>query len=119
MYYPISDYALIGDASATALVSKHGSIDYCCMPAIDSPTVFATLLDGKKGGSFLLNPRQPYSSNQFYIENTAVVKTVFETIDGAAMVTDCFVMDKSGLHVIHRCVHCEYGRIPFIVQVSP
>lgn len=52
MYKKISDYGLIGDMHAVALVSRDGSIDYCSLPHIDSPTVFAALLDDEKGGFF-------------------------------------------------------------------
>ena len=48
MYLKIDDYGIIGDMQAVALVSKYGSLDYCCMPHIDSPTVFAELLDKKR-----------------------------------------------------------------------
>lgn len=53
MYKAISDYGVIGDMHTAALVSKDGSIDYCSMPHLDSPTVFAALLDDQKGGTFL------------------------------------------------------------------
>src|SRR5437660_2879768 len=55
-YLPIEDYAIIGDLHTVALVGKNGSIDWCCIPRFDSPSVFAALLDVRKGGFFRISP---------------------------------------------------------------
>ncbi len=55
-YQPIEDYGIIGDLSTVALVGKNGSIDFLCFPDFDSPTVFAALLDDRKGGRFRIAP---------------------------------------------------------------
>ena len=51
-YKPIEFYGVIGDLHTVALVGIDGSIDWCCMPHFDSPSVFAAILDDQKGGSF-------------------------------------------------------------------
>ena len=41
------DYGIIGNCRSAALVSKKGSIDWCCLPEFDSSSIFAKLLDEK------------------------------------------------------------------------
>jgi Domain of unknown function (DUF5911) len=43
-YKPIESYGVIGDLHTVALVSMDGSIDWCCLPQFDSPSIFAAIL---------------------------------------------------------------------------
>ena len=65
-------YGVIGNCRSAALVSKEGSIDWCCLPKFDSPSVFAKLLDDEKGGCFSFIVDESYTITQSYIENTAI-----------------------------------------------
>src|SRR5215471_20359200 len=56
-YLPIEDYGIIGDLHTVALVGKNGSIDWCCVPSFDAPSIFAALLDAEKGGFFSIAPQ--------------------------------------------------------------
>ncbi len=44
-YLPIEEYGIIGDLHSVALVGTNGSLDWCCLPHFDSPSVFAARLD--------------------------------------------------------------------------
>ena len=56
-YLPIEDHGIIGDLHTVALVGKNGTIDWCCIPAFDAPSVFGALLDAEKGGFFSIEPQ--------------------------------------------------------------
>jgi GH15 family glucan-1,4-alpha-glucosidase len=56
-YAPIEDHAVVGDLHTVALVTTDGTIDWCCLPRIDSPAVFASLLDADRGGSFVVSAK--------------------------------------------------------------
>ncbi|MGB3144159.1 MAG: glycoside hydrolase family 15 protein [Maribacter sp.] len=74
------DYGIIGNCRSAALVSKTGSIDWCCLPEFDSPSVFAKLLDEEIGGSFEIKVTDTYIITQKYEPFTNILITTF--IDG-------------------------------------
>ena len=71
------DYGIIGNCRSAALVSKTGSIDWCCLPEFDSPSVFAKLLDDEIGGSFEINVEGTYVVSQKYEPFTNILITSF------------------------------------------
>lgn len=83
----LEDLAVIGNCQYSALVDKHGSVVWSCLPRFDSEPVFGTLLD-PGGGSFTIAPADGSSGVQRYVENTNVVETRFHTADGAFRVLD-------------------------------
>lgn len=69
------NYGIIGNCRSAALISKEGSIDWCCLPQFDSTSVFAKLLDEQKGGSFEVLPKGDYEIHQEYYDHTAILVT--------------------------------------------
>lgn len=87
-YLPIEDYGLIGNLETCALVGRDGSIDWCCLPFLDSPSVFAHILDKERGGQWTCHPQAAFTSRQDYLPDTNVLVTRFETATGRATLTD-------------------------------
>ena len=46
------NYGIIGNCKSSALINEDSSIDWCCLPQFNSPSVFGKILDEKIGGSF-------------------------------------------------------------------
>lgn len=88
----ISDHALIGNCRGAALVYKTGSIDWCCLPDFDSPSIFAALLDSESGGHFSLAPLADHQSSQRYLPGTNVVETYFNCAQGEVRLLDAFTV---------------------------
>ena len=87
-YVPISDYGLIGDCRAAALVSGDGSIDWLCFPRFDSPSIFGALLDSRSGGRFRIRPTGPFTADRRYVPDTNILETIFRTSTGSVALRD-------------------------------
>jgi GH15 family glucan-1,4-alpha-glucosidase len=87
-YPPIADYGIIGAMHTCGLVSKTGSLDWFCLPAFDSPSVFGRILDWHRGGYFQILPADVSSVERKYRAGTNVLETTFHTGSGTATLTD-------------------------------
>ena len=123
--YPlISDHGLIGDLQTSALVTKDGTIDFFCAPRFDSPSIFASLLDARKGGSFRVAPRlDDYTTTQMYFPQSACLITRFMTDAGVGELVDFMPIDNPTVatdnHKIARGVRCLRGQMPFRLECEP
>ncbi|MFJ7905591.1 glycoside hydrolase family 15 protein [Kitasatospora sp. NPDC096204] len=122
-YLPIAEHGLIGDLRSAALVGTDGTIDWYCCPRFDAPSVFASILDADRGGSFELAADVPTRTRQFYFPDTNVLITRFFSTDGVAEIQDFMpVVDDSreaGRHRLIRRVVCARGTLPFRARVAP
>jgi GH15 family glucan-1,4-alpha-glucosidase len=97
----IEDYALIGDCTTAALVSRQGSLDWLCWPQFDSQACFAALLGAPEHGRWLLAPRVGVESiRRAYRKDTLVLETQYRLRTGTAIVYDFMPMNRSGSHVV-------------------
>ena len=96
-YVPLREYAAIGDGRTVAMVASDGSLDWLCLPDLDSPSTFGSILDAEKGGSFVLAPEAPFTAKRRYLPDTNVLETTFETAAGAVRVTDAMLLPSSGM----------------------
>ena len=72
------NYGIIGNCKSSALINEDSSIEWCCLPQFDSPSVFGKILDKKKGGSFKIQCDSSYSITQKYLDNTCILMTKFD-----------------------------------------
>jgi len=119
----IEDHGLIGDLQTAALVTTDGTIDWYCCPRFDSPSVFAAILDGDKGGYFRIAPEgDTYRTKQLYLPGTAILITRFIMASGVGEVID-FMPPQLGAatecHDIVRAVRATRGVVRFRLECQP
>jgi GH15 family glucan-1,4-alpha-glucosidase len=110
----IADYAFLSDCQSAALVGRDGSIDWYCPPRLDSPSVFARLLD-PNAGHWSIRPTGEYSVEREYLPDSLVLRTVFRTPHGAIALTDALGLGFGsrghdiGMHVPHELLRRVEG----------
>lgn len=120
-FTPISRHGLIGDGSTCALVTDSGSINWWCVPALDSQSVFGRVLDPDMG-EFAIHPVSPATSTQRYEPETNVLHTEFETDAGTLTLTDFVPKADDGAsddRCLYRRISCTSGTVTVETVFEP
>src|SRR5579875_1320363 len=89
---PIADYGFLSDCEVTALVAPGGSVEWMCLPRMDSPSVFGAMLD-RDAGIFRFGPEDmTVPADRRYLPGTMVLETSWDCGEGWIIVRDCLVM---------------------------
>jgi len=134
---PIGDYGFLSDGEVTALVSPGGSVDWMCLPRMDSPSVFGAIL-GNHAGSFRLSPSDvAVPADRRYLPGTLVLETSWGTRTGWIVVRDVLLLgpwrhdtefshthrrvptDYDAEHVLLRTIRCVSGEVQTIMECEP
>lgn len=126
-YKQISDYAAIGNLRSVALIGKDGSIDWCSFPIADRSSIFAAILDIRRGGRFQVSVPDAGIGVQYYVKDTNVLKTQFKIGHGKLTVTDFMplwgnISKCGGSYApkeIHRIIECQGDDMEIEVEWSP
>src|ERR671917_1002517 len=120
-YLPIGDHGVIGNLHTAALVGVDGTIDWLCLPAFDSPSVFCAILDDEKGGHFSLRPVECARSQQLYLPDTNVLLTRYFSPQGLAETLDFMpiITRRGQRHRLVRKVRVIRGKMTFDAECRP
>jgi GH15 family glucan-1,4-alpha-glucosidase len=134
---PIGDYGFLSDCETTALVAPNGNVEWLCLPRMDSPSVFAAILDRDAGG-FRVGPADVnVPAGRRYIPGTMVLETSWETRMGWVIVRDALCIgpwhhntershshrrsptDHDADHVLLRLIECVQGSAEIKLECEP
>jgi GH15 family glucan-1,4-alpha-glucosidase len=119
--FSLEDYGIIGNFTSSALVNRVGSLDWSCLPFLDSPSHFGALLDDTQGGRFQISPQGDFRSEQRYHQRSLVLETLFETPFGRGVLTDWMPLNSplANEPLIYRKIEVIEGKINWILNCSP
>jgi GH15 family glucan-1,4-alpha-glucosidase len=134
---PIADYAFLSDCETVALVASTGSVEWLCLPRVDSPSVFGAMLD-RDAGYFRLGPANvTVPASRRYLPGTMVLETSWGTGAGWVIVRDVLLIgnwhherershthrraptDYDADHVLLRTVRCVNGEVQLALDCEP
>ncbi len=113
----IEDYAIIGDTHTAALVSRHGSIDWLCLPRFDSDACFAALLGEPTNGRWQITPADAVrATRRRYRPGTLILETELETANGTIRLID-FMPPRENIPHLFRIVEGVHGTVAVTLQL--
>ncbi|HEX4531792.1 MAG TPA: glycoside hydrolase family 15 protein [Acidimicrobiia bacterium] len=133
---PIDAYAFISNCHTGALIAPDGAIDWLCVPAFDSQSVFGSILD-REAGFFRFGPFNiSHPTARAHEPGTNVLVTTWKTPAGWAVVRDALTMgsgdrddlvtphtrppaDDDAEHMLVRTVECIDGRVEIELVCEP
>ncbi|MEW6626343.1 MAG: glycoside hydrolase family 15 protein [Pseudomonadota bacterium] len=104
-YLDLEYYGALGDGRTVALSGADGSLDWWCVPNLDSPPLFDRLLDPQDGGYFSITPFQDFEVARTYRPESNVLETIFTTATGKARMVESLNSGSAG-----RLPWCELAR---------
>lgn len=119
------NYGVIGNCKSAALIDPSGAIVWACLPNFDSVSVFASILDSNKGGSFGIVTDPGYTSRQKYIKNTNILETEYSSGNDIFRVLDFMPRHKDSGGQYHnppqiiRLIRRVSGNPSFSVRYDP
>src|ERR687890_1804633 len=134
---PIADYAFLSDCEATALIGANGSVEWMCVPRMDSPSIFGAMLD-RDAGHFRIGPAGVHvPTSRAYLPGTMVVETTWDAPGGWLVVQDALLIgpwrdehersqthrraatDYDPEHVLLRMLTCVNGELQVALECQP
>jgi len=134
---PIAEYAFLSDCHVTALVAPSGSVEWMCLPRMDGPSVFASILD-RDAGFFRVGPADvQVPAGRRYLPGTNVLETTWMTKTGWLIVRDALIVgpwhhdhdrsegyrrsptDHDAEHLLLRTVKCVQGSVEVNLHCEP
>jgi GH15 family glucan-1,4-alpha-glucosidase len=128
---PIRDYAAIGDCHGSALVSRHGSVDWCCLARFDADPVFCRMLDPERGGFLAIEWPDDVETSRRYLPGTNILESTFRLGAARVRTTDLMPVGRAPSSSVHdyvtlraphwliRIVECDAGPVRFRLRYSP
>jgi GH15 family glucan-1,4-alpha-glucosidase len=113
----IEHYGFVSNRNGSALISKHGSVDWLCIPRFDSDACMASLLGREENGTWSIEPQTNIRRvTRRYRPGTLILETTFECDGGVVRLTDFMPV---GYHALVRIVEGIEGEVPIFMTLTP